>query len=206
MGTDKALVEFAGRPLVERALGILRGAGLEARIAGARSASAKQTLEAFAPVVADAEAGLGPLGGICAALASTHARWAVFLPVDLPLMPSSLVAFLLDHARVTGRAVTLASVNGVAESFPAVLDRAVLPVLRGELEAGRGGCFRGFQTACARLNQTLTVVQVEAVVQAGQVAHPDGLPAAHWYRNVNRPADLSRAETHARTRLGTFIA
>jgi len=206
MGEDKALVRFAGRPLVERALGILRGAGLTASIAGARTASAMPALEAYAPVVADAEAGLGPLGGICAALAwaglasaplaTVGVRWAVFLPVDLPLMPSTLIAFLLDHARITGRAVTLASVNGFAESFPAVVDRAVLPVLCEELEAGRGGCFAGFRTACARLNQPMTVLAIEAVVQAGQIAHAEGLPAVRWFLNVNRPADLSRAEAH----------
>lgn len=191
MGEDKALIRFAGRPLVERALEILRGAGLTASIAGARAGSA---LQAFAPVVADAEAGLGPLSGICAAFESTEAQWAVFLPVDLPLMPAGLIAFLLDHARMTGRAVTLASVNGFAESFPAVVDRAALPALRRELDAGRGGCFAGFQAACAGLNQPMTVVAVEMAVQAGQIAHPDGFPAARWFLNVNRPEDLRRAE------------
>jgi molybdopterin-guanine dinucleotide biosynthesis protein A len=191
MGEDKALVRFAGRPLVERALEILRGAGLTASIAGARTASA---LQAFAPVVADAETGLGPLSGICAALESTEAQRAVFLPVDLPLMPAALVAFLLDHARVTERAVTLASVNGFAESFPVVVDRRTLPALRRELEAGRGGCFAGFQAACAGMNQPITVVAVEMAVQAGQVTHSSGLPAARWFLNVNRLEDLRQAE------------
>ncbi len=194
MGEDKALVLFNGRPLVERALGILRAAGLEASIAGARTASALQTLKAFAPVVEDAETAPGPLSGICAALASTAARWAVFLPVDLPLMPATLIEFLLDHARITGRAVTLASVNGFAQSFPAVLDRVVLPALERELEAGRGGCFAGFQAASAQLNQPVSIVAVEMLVQAGRIEHPDGLPASRWFLNVNRPADLWRAE------------
>jgi molybdopterin-guanine dinucleotide biosynthesis protein A len=43
MGTDKALLPFRGRPLVEHALEILRGAGIRASIAGARS-----PLESFA--------------------------------------------------------------------------------------------------------------------------------------------------------------
>ncbi len=37
MGRDKALVELAGKPLVAWALDALRGAGLAARIAGART-------------------------------------------------------------------------------------------------------------------------------------------------------------------------
>jgi molybdopterin-guanine dinucleotide biosynthesis protein A len=197
MGEDKALVRFAGKPLVERALGILRAARLEASIAGARTGPALQAFKAVAPVVEDAETGRGPLGGICAALASTKARWAVFLPVDLPLIPGTLIEYLLDHARITGRTVTLASVNGFAQSFPAVVDRAVLPVLERELEAGRGGCFAGFKAASDDLNQPMTIIGVEMLVQAGQIEHPYGLPAARWFLNVNRPEDLLRAEGYA---------
>ena len=190
MGQDKALVPFAGQPLVAHALLVLRDAGLEASLAGARS-----SLVVFAPVVEDCECGRGPLGGICAALASTTARRAVFLPVDLPLLPVSLVDYLLHHAQITGRAVTLPSVNGFAQTFPVVVDRATLPVFEAELAAGRGGCFSAFQAAAASLGQPVTVVAVELLVQSGQAAHPDGLPAASWFVNINTAADLRRAET-----------
>jgi molybdenum cofactor guanylyltransferase len=193
MGEDKALVSLRGQPLVAHALGILREAGLAASVAGSRS-----PLAAFAPVVEDSKAGLGPLGGICAALASTSARWAVFLPVDLPLLPAFLVAFLLDHARITGRAVTLCSVNGYAQTFPAIVDRATLPVLEIELASGRRGCFSALQASAACLSQSMSIVAVEMLVQAGQVAHPEGLPAARWFLNVNAPADLRRAKSQAR--------
>jgi molybdopterin-guanine dinucleotide biosynthesis protein A len=189
MGEDKALVRFAGRPLVETALAVLRQAGLEAFIAGAHS-----SLAAFAPVVEDREAGLGPLGGITAALEATARRRAVFLPVDLPLLPANLLRYMLHHAQVTGRAVTVPSVTGFVQSFPAVVDRAALPLLRSELEAGRGGCFAGFQAACAALGEPVSVLPVELLVQCGQVSHPDALPPALWFLNVNSPADLQRAE------------
>ena len=195
MGRDKALLEFCGRPLAENALGILRGAGLEARIAGARPA-----LERFAPVMADAEPGQGPLGGICAALRTCRARWAVFLPVDLPLLPASLVAFLLFRAEITGCAVNLTAVGGFAQTFPAVLDRAVLPGLEAELRAGRRGCFEAFEAAAAGLGQAVAAVPVELLAQSGQAEHPEGLPAALWFVNVNRPEDLRRAEGHLRHR------
>jgi len=189
MGEDKALVRFAGRPLVEIALGVLRQPGLEAFIAGTLS-----SLAAFAPVVEDREAGLGPLGGIVAAFDATARRRAVFLPVDLPLLPASLLRYMLHHSKVTGRAVTVPSVNGFLQSFPAVVDRAALPLLRRELEAGRGGCFAAFQAACAALGEPMSVLGVEALVQCGQVSHPCALPPALWFLNVNSPADLRRAE------------
>lgn len=196
MGQDKALVQLGGQPLVVHALAILRQAGLTASLAGSRS-----PLAAFAPVVEDSKAGLGPLGGICAALASTSVRWAVFLPIDLPLLPASLVAFLLDHARITGKAVTLCSVNGFAQTFPAVVDRATLPALEIELASGRRGCFSAFQASAASLSQPMSILAIEMLVQAGQVAHPDGLPATRWFLNVNAPADLSFAKAQARTHI-----
>ena len=192
MGRDKALVEFGGEPLVARAIGIMREAGLEPRIAGARA-----TLDVFAPVIADAEPGRGPLGGICAALAACAEQWAVFLPVDLPLLPASLIAYLLRRAQVTQSAITLASVGGFAQTFPAVVDRAVLPALEAELDAGSLGAFAALHAATAALGQRVQTVAVEYAAQAGQAAHPEGLPAGLWFLNVNSPAELRRAEALA---------
>ena len=189
MGADKTLVPFAGRTLVEQAVQILRDAGLAVWIAGARL-----PLESFAPVVQDASPGLGPLSGICAALEATTARLAVFLPVDQPLTPACLIELLVRHAEITGRAVTVSSVNGFAQTFPAVVDRRALPALRGELDVGRGGCFAGFQAAAASLGESVAVIPVEMAVQAGQLEHPNGLSASRWFLNVNTRSELAQAE------------
>jgi molybdopterin-guanine dinucleotide biosynthesis protein A len=189
MGRDKALVNFAGQPLVARALGILRGAGLVTKIAGSRTG-----LEQFAAVVADTEPGRGPLAGICAALAECKTQTAVFLPVDLPLLPSSLVTFMVHRTIVTKLPVTTVSAGGIAQTFPVVLDRSMLPGLEAELKGGQGGCFAAFETAAARLGERSCVVPVEYLAQAGQVIHPGGLPAAFWFLNANCMADLKRAE------------
>ena len=207
MGRDKALLFFGGQPLVAHALSILREAGVSASIAGVPAdsstsagrmagagPSSRASLEAFAPVVEDPHPNLGPLAGICAALASTHARHAIFVPVDLPFLPSSLLVFLLHHARITGRAATVASVNGFDQTFPAVLSREALPALQSELAAGRSGCFSAFQAAAASLGEPISQVAVELVAQSGHVAHPRGLPAAHWFLNLNSSADLERAQ------------
>jgi molybdenum cofactor guanylyltransferase len=191
MGADKSLVLLDGRPLVAHALDIFEQAGLAASVAGGQPG-----LSAFAPLVEDNRPDLGPLSGVCAALASTPARWAVFLPVDLPLLPASLLGCLLRHARITGRAITLSSVNGFAQTFPAVVNRAALPMLERELESGRGGCYSGFQAAAAGLAEPVSVLSVEALVQCGQIAHPRELPAARWFLNVNTPGDLGHAQIH----------
>ena len=194
MGIDKALVELAGKPLVAHTVDVLRDAGLAGSIVGARS-----DLGAFAPVIPDVAVGLGPLSGICAALASPkfqecNAEYGVFLSVDLPLIPSSLIDYLLRHARITGRVVTLSSVNGFAQTFPVVLDRKALPALEAELRCGRGGCFRAFESASRSLGQALTVLPAEILAQSGQVVHRAALPPIRWFANLNAPADLLRAE------------
>jgi molybdenum cofactor guanylyltransferase len=192
MGRDKALLPFAGRPLIEHALTILRDAGLSTTIAGANPA-AQSALAAYAQIIPDPQPGLGPLAGICAALEAASARYVVFLPIDLPLIPPSLIEYLLHHAQVTGCAVTLPSINGFLQTFPAVLDRSVLPVLKTELDSGRRGCFSAFKAAAESFRQPIAGVAVELLVQAGQVAHPFGLPSMRWFLNVNTPRDLERA-------------
>jgi molybdopterin-guanine dinucleotide biosynthesis protein A len=185
MGVEKALVSFRGEPMIVHALRTLHEAGLPASIAGART-----SLEQFAPVVPDVHPDLGPLGGICAALASTEARRAVFLPVDLPLLPDSLLVALLEEAAP----VVVVEVDGFAQTFPAVVARPTLPGLLAELEAGRGGCFSAFQAAAASLGQSVRVLSLEDLVKQKRLVHPRGLPQESWFLNLNRPDDLHRAE------------
>jgi molybdenum cofactor guanylyltransferase len=187
MGADKALVEFAGEPLIAHALRTLRAAGLEAKIAGARSA-----LNAFADVVEDD--GGGPLAGICASLAATDAERAVFLAVDQPLTPPSLIEALIEDALITNAAVVLPQAAGFTETFPAVVSRAALPVLREAFASGDGGCFRAFAHASAELKRPLSVVPVELLAQAGRVGDGRAAPASMWCRSVNTPAELALAE------------
>lgn len=189
MGCDKALTPFAGEPLIFHALKLLRDAGFEPGIAGARG-----DLTRFAPVIADVEPDPGPLGGMCAALATCLAPRAVFIPVDLPLLPASLVSFLVRRAAISGAVVTVPSVNGFVQTFPAVVDRTALPALEDSLRHGSGGCYAAFESAALALHGHIVVVPVEYLAQAGQVTHPEALPPAIWFLNVNSPADLARAE------------
>jgi molybdopterin-guanine dinucleotide biosynthesis protein A len=199
MGQDKALLEFAGRPLIAHALDLFREAGIPAMIAGAASPTLR-SIPVLALVVQDSEPGLGPLSGICTALSIISARYAVFLPVDLPLLPASLLVYLLRSARITGSAVTVPSVSGFTQTFPAVLDKSTLPALKNELDSQRYGCFSAFQAASAALGQSVSRVAVELLAQTGEVSDPLGLPPIHWFLNLNSPDDLERAEAlHSRS-------
>jgi molybdenum cofactor guanylyltransferase len=186
MGSEKALVQLRGVPLIAHTLQILRDAGLDASIAGARSAE----LAKFAPIVADVTPDLGPLGGICAALAATSAPYAVFLSVDAPLIPAPLLTHMLAHAKQTSAAVTLVSLNGFAQTFPAVVDRRALPALEATLHSADRGCYAAFRAAAQALAAPLAVLSAEEL----PIAHPAGLVPELWFSNINAPADLAHIE------------
>ena len=190
MGQDKALVEIRGHPLVEHALGILRRAGLTSRIAGAHA-----DLSEFAPVIQDepGQSGLGPLAGICASLSACESRIAVFLPVDLPLIPAGLIEYLVHHATVTGAVATAVSTAGFVQSFPVAIDRKALGHLRDRLHSGDRNCLRAFQSA-ATASGGFVALPVEMLVQPGLVRHPRGLHPWQWFLNVNSSADLKQVD------------
>jgi molybdenum cofactor guanylyltransferase len=197
MGRDKTLINLAGKPLIQHATDILRSASLSPRIAGAMS-----DLSTFAPTLPDdpAQSGaspvsLGPLAGICSALASTVARYAVFLPVDLPLMPAGLIRYLLHRAEITESAITAVSVAGFIQTFPVVIHRGALPALQSSLHSSDRNCLRAFRAAAGTLGQPFSIQPVEMLIQSGHVSHPRGLPAVDWFLNLNSPQDLARAES-----------
>jgi len=191
MGHDKALTLLAGVPLVQHASNLLRSAGLEPRIAGAKS-----DLSSIAPTLPDDpnQSSLGPLSGICSALANSSAPRALFLPVDLPLLPASLIGYLIHHATVAQSAVTVVSVAGFIQTFPAIIDTAALPSLQSSLNSNDRNSLRAFRAAADILSRPFSVLPVELLLQAGQVSSPQALPPGVWFLNINTPQDLLQAE------------
>lgn len=196
MGSDKALARFAGEPLIRMALSTMAQAGIAARIAGSRS-----DLSSFAQQIPDQAADAGPLGGVCAALAFSTARWNVFMPVDMPLLPASLLTALLQRAVITGALVTVATLSGALQPFPVLLDRSVLPAIQQCLSSGLTACYQAWKTIPAELGGCLDAVPVESLRQCGWCEHPLFLPPLYWFQGTNTPAELARLETIASTRI-----
>ena len=186
MCSDKALALFQGVPLIQVALQTIEAVGISARIAGSRS-----DLSSFAAQIPDTFAETGPLGGVHAALSVSNAEWNLFLPVDLPLMPSSLLACLLQRAMLTGSPVAAARLNGRIQPFPVVLHRAVLLSITQRLQGGNTACHAAWQGIPPELNSSLDAVPVEYLCQCGQSSHPRGLPPFLWFQSANTPAELS---------------
>lgn len=189
MGRDKALLEVEGETLVERALGLLRGLGLEPRICGSRP-----DLACFGDVVPDNFPRCGPLGGIEAALAVSDAELNLFVPVDLPGLPAVFLRWLMARAETSLAVATIPQYGGRLQPLCAVYGRRLLSGLRTALGAGRFKVMAGIEDSAAALGEALDAFDVECIAPvAGEWPSDPRLGA--WFRNVNTLADYEALET-----------
>lgn len=186
MGRDKALLEWAGKPLVAHALEKLRAIGYAPRIVGTRP-----DLAAFAPVIPDAYPHAGPLGGIASSLAVTDSEQNLFLPVDLPVLPLTFLLWLVRRAETTQALATVPRLQGLPQPLCAVYSRALLPHLQAALAEGDAKVMRAVERA-----GVIDSFDVESIAAAESWFSPH-----RWFDNLNTPADFQRAMLEQSTRI-----
>jgi len=132
MGRNKALITLAGKPLIEHAVTKLRRLAM-----GVRILSADPALASYASLVTDLHPNCGPLGGIEAALAHSIFEWNLFLPVDVPFLPTAF----LDHwireivnAEKRGARIAMFTVDGKPQPALCLLHRHAQPFVEYALE------------------------------------------------------------------------
>lgn len=131
MGSDKALLPWAGTTLLEHTLARLRGVCADVCIlSGVQIRYANYGV----PVHADAVPEAGPLGGVHAGLLSLRAPIGLFLAVDTPLVPPALLGALV--AAAAGFDAVVPVVGGRPEPLCAVYRGTCLEPVRRRLEAG----------------------------------------------------------------------
>jgi molybdopterin-guanine dinucleotide biosynthesis protein A len=171
MGNDKALLTLGDEPLIARGLRKLRQVCIEVAIAGG-----SENLISFGRVISDKSPDCGPLGGIVAALEQSLFEWNLFLAVDTPFVPVSVLKALLSTAAgFTGMCV-MARAQGRMQPLCAVYSRRALEALEQELAAGRWKVTR-------------------AIEAAGSVKFLD-FDDASWFANLNTPEEFTEAERH----------
>jgi len=174
MGADKAFVVLDGRTLLARALDLARSVTQDVRIVGEATKFA-----AFAPVVEDVFPGCGPLGGIHAALRTSHAELNLVLAVDLPFVPPALLPFLLTRARNSPAMVTVPRAGGGWQPLCGVYRREFADVAEKALQAGRYKIDALFDEARTQ------VIEEEQLESAGF--------SSRVFRNLNTKAELEAA-------------
>ncbi len=146
MGSDKALLSWAGETLIQRTLAVTRGVCEQVFICGPRERYGK-----FGEVIEDAQPGLGPLSGIQAALRTTETDLNLILSVDLPLMTGEFLSWLLQQARAGEQQITAPEAAGSLQPLCAVYHREVAGIADEALAKGDLKVTRLFTRTTARI-------------------------------------------------------
>lgn len=94
MGTDKALIEFHGKPQQQHAIELLEASCEKVYIS---SRDETQSDEIDRPSISDKFIGLGPYGGILSAfMKEPNVAWLV-IAIDLPFLDESTIHNLVEH-------------------------------------------------------------------------------------------------------------
>jgi molybdopterin-guanine dinucleotide biosynthesis protein A len=175
MGTDKAFLEVGGRTLLSRALDVAATVTEDVAIVGDGSK--------FFPlgrVVEDLYPEQGPLGGIHAALASSHAALNLMLAVDMPYLETDFLQYLVSEASRSSALVTVPRIERGWQPLCAVYRRDFAAVAEDALRKHKNKI-----TALFGQVETRTINQEEMARLNFSEA---------MFRNLNLPADLIAEE------------
>ena len=170
MGRDKALLPFNGKPLIARAIDILRPHVDELLIIGDPN-----KYDGFGPLaLADDSPGLGPLGGIVTALRYEWNDRLLILACDMPHVNANFIGHLKARSD-EGFDAVVAQCDGHLEPLAAVYHRSCRAVFSAQLAAG-----------ALKLSDAIERVRTcYSQVCPGEEGWPDDL-----FRNINAPSDL----------------
>jgi molybdopterin-guanine dinucleotide biosynthesis protein A len=207
MGTDKALLQLAGKPLIAHAVAKLRGLCAEVTILGANPA-----LAAYAPLLGDTHPGCGPIGGMEAALKHSPHAWCLFLAVDMPFLPGAFMqSWMARWAQEEDDAARIRLFTADARPQPGfcLLHRDVLPflsegILRGDFKLMRvfDGAARelalrnGVATESVLWSRPFNLEERSLLPGMNEIASAQLAARPLWFANLNTPEDFAVAEEH----------
>ena len=135
MGSDKAVLEIGGMTLLERTARLALAAGLPVLVVGRACPEGWPLPEAT--FIADAEPGLGPLGGLATALRHTQSS-VLALACDLPLLTADAVRWRADfYEQVIGEFGRVTVNHGRLEPLFSIYRPFGLPLIESRLAEGK---------------------------------------------------------------------
>jgi len=170
MGTDKAFLELAGRPLIAHAVELAGSVTGNVRIVGD-----PEKFAAFGMIVPDVYKDRGPLGGIHAALLNSNTDASLVLGVDLPFINRAFLGFLISTARSCNALVTVPSCGSHFQTLCAVYHRPLGEIVDRALASGHNKIDALFSDLPVR------VIDEEEIKSAGF--------SPSMFRNLNTPAE-----------------
>ena len=131
MGSDKALLPFKGRTLVEHVAEQVHQAVGNVTLVGDPHRYSNFSY----PVIRDIYPARGPLSGIHAALAASHDEWNLIVACDMPEVTAAFLTKILERAeRGKAHAVIPAGPSGLPEPLCAAYSRRALDLIADSLE------------------------------------------------------------------------
>jgi molybdopterin-guanine dinucleotide biosynthesis protein A len=184
MHHDKALLQFAGLPLIIRTARLVKPLVCNVTVIGAP----KRYADLGLPVIADGMVevggsgtrGAGPLAGIVTALAHSSTAWNLVLACDLPYLTQAWLDWLLSRAiHSTAQALVPLTANGL-QPLAGVYRRECAEPLSNALARG-----------VRRVTEALRALPME-IVREGDWESVD--PNACVLKNMNFPEDYEEAK------------
>lgn len=145
MGTDKAFLEFAGKPIIEHILDAL-GKACSGVIIVTNSPERYASFDAL--VISDTLDQRGPLTGIYSGLFRSDEDYNFVTACDMPYLNAGLVAYMGEQAK--GFEITLPRINELIEPLHAVYHRGLLPRIESRLHEDRRDIRGLFEDASIR--------------------------------------------------------
>jgi len=170
MGSDKALLGLGQHNLLQLTLEKARALGARPVIVGARDKYAQ-----YGDLIEDLVPGCGPLSGIHAALCITQTERNLILSVDMPLMTTEFLSWLLQVASGCDEGAVVPQAEGHNQPLCAVYRRAAREVVENALRAGN-----------YKLDRLFTLLPTRFVAETEWVGA--GF-SPNIFRNVNTPEE-----------------
>ena len=174
MGRDKSLLPLGGLPLIGHVARVLRS-----RFHHVIIVSDFPDKYGFLNLqtIPDAYKGIGPLGGIHAALSHARTQLVFIASCDIPLAPPQLVDYLLDVD--SPRFTRIPLHTGILQPLFGLYEKQLLPVIEGHIA-----------------NQQYGVVNVLRETNFAQVEITPQFPfySSDIFCNANSPDDFARIQ------------
>lgn len=177
LGTDKSLLEYAGEPLLARAVRLLVALS-DDLIVVTNDPARYARLDLAARFVSDEKPGLGSLMGMYSGLKAANHPRALIVACDMPFVNLPLLRYMLSLA--DGQDVVVPRVDGLLEPLHAIYDKSCLPYMRELLDSGQRKIVAFFDRVCVRY------------VEEQEIGEFD--PLFLSFLNVNTPEDWMRTQ------------
>lgn len=178
-GSNKALVDFQGLPLIQR-ISVIIAPLFSEKLLIANTPDAYNFLGW--PMSGDFYPGCGPLAGIHAALSTIHAPRCFITACDMPFLSPEVISFLCGLGG-TQWDVVIPWLDEGPEPLCAVYSKSALPIITENLQAGQ----RKTSTALKQLR--LRKVSQGEILEIA--------PDLTVFYNINRSDDMRNALSHA---------